>query len=73
MATARIAAREITKSKADDGILINAICPGLVDTDASWPWFDNMDEAQSPDEAAAAIIDLVLTQPNQEHENPMGN
>ncbi|WP_375749150.1 SDR family NAD(P)-dependent oxidoreductase [Vibrio sp. HN007] len=61
VATARIAARMISESRANDDILINATCPGLVDTDASRPWFDNMQDARSPDDAAIAVVDLLLT------------
>ena len=61
VATARIAARDMLRARPNDGILINAVCPGLVDTAASRPWFDDMSEAQSPKEAAAAVVDLLLT------------
>jgi NAD(P)-dependent dehydrogenase (short-subunit alcohol dehydrogenase family) len=40
-------------------ILVNAACPGLVDTDASRPWFDDMSGALSPDEAAADVLWLA--------------
>lgn len=60
VATARIAARDIGNSRPDDGILVNAACPGLIDTAASRPWFDDMSNAQSPDQAAVAIVDLLL-------------
>jgi NAD(P)-dependent dehydrogenase (short-subunit alcohol dehydrogenase family) len=36
-----------------------AFCPGLVDTDASRPFFDNMDQAQSPYDAADPIVRLT--------------
>lgn len=60
VATARVAAREVAKSRPDDGIAINAVCPGLIDTEASRPWFDDMSNAQTPEQAAAAIVDLLL-------------
>lgn len=63
VATARIAARDIARDRPDDGILINAICPGLMDTDASRPWFDDMSGAKKPDEAAQPIVDLLLLPP----------
>lgn len=56
VATARIAARDAPK-----GMLINAVCPGLMDTAASRPWFDDMSDALSPDEAAKPIVELLLT------------
>ena len=40
-------------------ILVNAACPGLVDTDASRPWFNDMSGALSPDEAAADVLWLA--------------
>ena len=63
VATARIAARDIAATRPDDGILVNAVCPGLIDTAASRPWFDDMSGAQTPDRAASPIVDLLLTAP----------
>ncbi len=61
VATARIAARDMARARPDDGILINAVCPGLMDTAASRPWFDDMSGAQSPEEAASPIVKLLRT------------
>lgn len=61
VATARVAARTIRETRPDDDILIDAVCPGLIDTAASRPWFDDMSKAQSPDQAARAIVDLLLS------------
>jgi len=55
----RIAARMIKEGRGSEGILINAACPGLVDTDASRPWFDDMSEALSPDDAAKDVLWLA--------------
>lgn len=52
VATARIAARDVSRARPDDGILINAVCPGLMDTAASRPWFDDMSGALSTDDGA---------------------
>ena len=38
-----------------------ALCPGLIDTDASRPWFDDMSEAQTPAQAAAWPVELALS------------
>jgi carbonyl reductase 1 len=46
-------ARELTDEAARRDILVNAACPGPVDTGASRPWFDDMSGALSPDDAAA--------------------
>jgi carbonyl reductase 1 len=43
-----------------DDILIMALCPGLIDTPASRPWFDDMSHAQKPDQAAAWPVKLTL-------------
>ena len=43
-----------------EGTLIAAVCPGLVDTRASRPWFDDYSHAQTPDQAARSVLDLVL-------------
>ncbi len=41
--------------------LVMALCPGLIDTDASRPWFDDMSEAQTPAQAAAWPVELALS------------
>ena len=38
---------------------VAAVCPGLVDTEASRPWFDDMSGAQSPAEAAVDVLRLA--------------
>ena len=60
VAAMRVLAREERERARRDGRFVAAVCPGLVDTDASRPWFADMSQAQSPDEAAADILDLVL-------------
>jgi hypothetical protein len=35
------------------------VCPGLVDTAASRPWFDDMSSAQTPSQAAEDVIWLA--------------
>jgi NAD(P)-dependent dehydrogenase (short-subunit alcohol dehydrogenase family) len=45
-----------------DGTLVAAVCPGLIDTDASRPWFADMSAAQTPAQAASAVLDLVLAE-----------
>ena len=59
VAAARVAARMVAADRPGEGILVNAVCPGLVDTDASWPWFADMSKAQSPDQAAVDVLWLV--------------
>ena len=38
-----------------------ALCPGLIDTDASRPWFADMSRAQTPTEAASWPVELALS------------
>jgi NAD(P)-dependent dehydrogenase (short-subunit alcohol dehydrogenase family) len=54
VAAVRVAARE------RDDALIMALCPGLIDTDASRPWFADMSRAQTPAQAAAWPVELAL-------------
>jgi hypothetical protein len=56
VASMRIMARDSDRTR---GILIDAACPGLVDTEASRPWFASMDGAKSPDEAAVDVLWLA--------------
>ncbi|MEV0410656.1 SDR family NAD(P)-dependent oxidoreductase [Streptomyces sp. NPDC050448] len=46
--------------------LIAAVCPGMVDTATSRPWFSDYSQAQSPGDAARAVLDLVFA----EHVDP---
>jgi len=51
------------KENAEErNIMIMAACPGLMDTEASRPWFTDMSMAKSPDDAADDVIWLA-TQP----------
>jgi carbonyl reductase 1 len=44
-----------------EGTLIAAVCPGLVDTPLSRPWFSDFSQAKTPAQAAQAVLDLVLS------------
>jgi len=59
VAAMKVLARELAGEAAQRDILVNAACPGLVDTDASRPWFDDMSRARSPEEAATDVIWLA--------------
>jgi carbonyl reductase 1 len=59
VAAMRILAREQQNHANEDGRFVAAVCPGLVDTEASRPWFADMSQAQTPDEAAADILALA--------------
>lgn len=60
VAAVRAVAAERRDRDLADGTLVAAVCPGLVDTRASRPWFADFSHAQSPDEAAKAVLDLVF-------------
>ena len=59
MAAVQVLTRELGGEAARRDILVNAACPGLVDTGASRPWFDDISGALSPDEAAADVLWLA--------------
>ncbi|MGW3465460.1 carbonyl reductase, partial [Streptomyces olivaceoviridis] len=60
VAAVRAVAAERRASDLADGTLIAAVCPGMVDTATSRPWFSDYSQAQSPARAAEAVLDLVL-------------
>lgn len=60
VAAVRVVAGARRQSDLADGTLVAAVCPGLIDTDASRPWFTDMSKAQTPEQAAVALLDLVL-------------
>ena len=60
VAAVRAVARERRDADLAEGKLIMALCPGLIDTDASRPWFADMSEAQTPAQAAAWPVELAL-------------
>jgi NAD(P)-dependent dehydrogenase (short-subunit alcohol dehydrogenase family) len=60
VAAVRAIAAERRAVDLEHGRLIAALCPGLIDTDASRPWFADMSEAQTPAQAAAWPVELVL-------------
>ncbi|WP_326947154.1 SDR family NAD(P)-dependent oxidoreductase [Amycolatopsis sp. NBC_01307] len=60
VAAVRAVAAERRERDLADGTLVAAVCPGLVDTRASRPWFADFSQAQTPDQAARAVLDLTL-------------
>ncbi|MFF8727041.1 SDR family NAD(P)-dependent oxidoreductase [Streptomyces sp. NPDC015171] len=66
VAAVRAVAAERRTHDLATGTLIAAVCPGMVDTATSRPWFSDYSQAQSPSEAATAVLDLVLA----EHVDP---
>jgi carbonyl reductase 1 len=60
VAAVRVLARDRRAVDTRQGKLIAAVCPGLIDTAASRPWFDDMTGAQTPAQAAAHPLRLAL-------------
>jgi NAD(P)-dependent dehydrogenase (short-subunit alcohol dehydrogenase family) len=62
VAAVRALAHERNTADLAENKLLMALCPGLIDTDASRPWFDDMSTAQTPAQAAAFPVDLALSE-----------
>jgi NAD(P)-dependent dehydrogenase (short-subunit alcohol dehydrogenase family) len=62
VAAVRAVAAERRDRDLDAGTLIAAVCPGMVDTPTSRPWFSDYSHAQTPAEAARAVLDLVFAE-----------
>jgi NAD(P)-dependent dehydrogenase (short-subunit alcohol dehydrogenase family) len=60
VAAVRAVAQERRADDLAQDRLVMALCPGLIDTDASRPWFEDMSQAQTPAEAASWPVDLAL-------------
>lgn len=63
VAAVRAVARARRQPDLSQGTLLASVCPGLIDTGASRPWFADMSTAQTPDQAAVAVLDLALSRP----------
>jgi NAD(P)-dependent dehydrogenase (short-subunit alcohol dehydrogenase family) len=59
VAAVRALARQRRESDIERGILLTSVCPGMIDTGASRPWFD-VSQAQTPAQAAGPLVDLAL-------------
>jgi carbonyl reductase 1 len=60
VAAVRVLARDRRAADKRTDTLIAAVCPGLIDTAASRPWFDDMSSAQTPAQAATDPLRLAL-------------
>jgi NAD(P)-dependent dehydrogenase (short-subunit alcohol dehydrogenase family) len=60
VAAVRVLARDRRAADLRDGTLVAAVCPGMIDTGASRPWFD-MSNAQPPAQATIAPLRLALS------------
>jgi NAD(P)-dependent dehydrogenase (short-subunit alcohol dehydrogenase family) len=61
VAAVRAVAEERRTADLAARTLIASVCPGLVDTRASRPWFDDFSQAKSPADAVLPIADLILS------------
>jgi carbonyl reductase 1 len=61
VAAVRALARERREADRAEGRLLMTLCPGLIDTDASRPWFADMRNAQTPAQAASWPVELALS------------
>jgi carbonyl reductase 1 len=61
VAAVRVVAAQRRERDLADSTLFAAVCPGLIDTAASRPWFKDMSDAQTPRQAAVAVLDLALS------------
>ncbi|WP_030326461.1 SDR family NAD(P)-dependent oxidoreductase [Streptomyces sp. NRRL B-3229] len=62
VAAVRALAAERRARDLATGTLIASVCPGMVDTATSRPWFSDYSQAQSPSQAAADLLDLVFAE-----------
>jgi carbonyl reductase 1 len=61
VAAMRVFARQTASAGGEGGgVFVAAACPGLVDTAASRPWFADMSQARTPEQAARALVALAL-------------
>ncbi|MFG2930837.1 SDR family NAD(P)-dependent oxidoreductase [Streptomyces achromogenes] len=62
VAAVRAVAAERRERDLATGTLVAAVCPGMVDTATSRPWFTDYSQAQSPAQAAGAVLVLVFAE-----------
>jgi NAD(P)-dependent dehydrogenase (short-subunit alcohol dehydrogenase family) len=60
VAAVRAVAAERRDRDLAENTLVASVCPGLVDTRASRPWFEDFSQAKSPADAVVPIADLIL-------------
>lgn len=63
VAAVRVVAAQRRPADLTAGTLVASVCPGLIDTGASRPWFADMSSAQTPEQAAGPVLDLALDRP----------
>jgi NAD(P)-dependent dehydrogenase (short-subunit alcohol dehydrogenase family) len=60
VAAVRAVAAERREQDLQTGTLIASVCPGLVHTRASRPWFDDFSQARTPEDAVKPLLELIL-------------
>lgn len=60
VAAVRAVAARRRETDLREGTLVAAVCPGLVDTAASRPWFADFSDAATPAQAAKTLLDFIL-------------
>lgn len=63
VAAVRAIARTRRERDLTEGSLVASVCPGLVDTAASRPWFADFSQARTPARAAHGLLDFILAEP----------
>jgi NAD(P)-dependent dehydrogenase (short-subunit alcohol dehydrogenase family) len=63
VAAVRAVARDRRAEDLPADRLIASVCPGLVDTPTSRPWFDDFSRAKTPAQAAKDLLDFILATP----------
>lgn len=66
VAAVRVLANERRAHDLANGVLIAAVCPGMINTPTSALWWD-VSSAPTPAQAATALLDLALTPANPVH------
>ncbi|CAM5661152.1 hypothetical protein GCM10010345_94710 [Streptomyces canarius] len=62
VAAVRAVAAQRRERDLATGALIASVCPGMVDTATSRPWFSDYSQAQSSARVASAVLDLVFAE-----------
>ena len=66
VAAVRALAKQRREQDTERGILLAAVCPGMINTPTSALWWD-VSTAPTPAQAAVSLLDLALTPLNPEH------
>jgi NAD(P)-dependent dehydrogenase (short-subunit alcohol dehydrogenase family) len=66
VAAVRVLAKQRRETDLERGVLIAAVCPGMINTPTSALWWD-VSTAPTPAQAATALLDLALNPVKPEH------